>query len=231
MTAILSALEPSSAAALAGQLRRVKFTRRQSIYCQGDSADRLYIITAGKVKLTRRTSNQREKLLAVLGPSDIFGELALLERKPRTSNAIALTDVWAESLDRSDLQMWLAGPHAIADHLLRLLSERLRQSNDSLSELTYIDVPGRVARALLRLADRFGEARRDGLRVRHDLTQEEIAQLVGASREAVNRALTDFTSRGWIRADGKSVLIRQPARLARRARLPLKRQTTASTPR
>jgi CRP/FNR family transcriptional regulator, cyclic AMP receptor protein len=217
-TEILSGLEPSSAALMARQLHRVKFSRRQSIYHQGDQADRMYIIASGKVKLSRQTRDGRENVLAVLGPSDIFGELALLEQGNRTSNATAITDVWAESLDREDLRKWLAGPHEIAEHLLKLLSKRLRLSNDSLSELTYVDVPGRVARALLRLAHRFGEVDSDGLRVTHDLTQEEIAQLVGASREAVNRTLADFAGRGWIVTDGKSILIRHPRRLARRAR-------------
>ena len=83
----------------------------------------------------------------------------------------------------------------------------------------FTDVPGRVAKNLLQMAGRFGT--RDGgvLRVTHDLTQEEIAQLVGASRETVNKALADFASRGWLRLDGKSIIILDPERLARRARV------------
>jgi CRP/FNR family transcriptional regulator, cyclic AMP receptor protein len=178
----------------------------------------MYIISSGKVKLSRQTSDGRENLLAVLGPSDIFGELALLDPGPRTSNATAITEVRAEALHRDALRMWLAGPPEIAKHLLRVVSERLRRSNDTLSELTHIDVPGRVAKALLRLARRFGSTEPLGLRLNHDLTQEEIAQLVGASREAVNRALADFTHRGWIFVEGKSILIRNPRRLAQRTR-------------
>ena len=87
------------------------------------------------------------------------------------------------------------------------------------ADLVFTDVPGRVAKNLLDLADRFGEQERDGLHVHHDLTQEELAQLVGASRETVNKALADFASRGWLRLDGKSVIILDPERLARRARV------------
>ena len=79
-------------------------------------------------------------------------------------------------------------------------------------------MPGRVAKQLLQLAQRFGTQEGDALRVTHDLTQEEIAQLVGASRETVNKALADFSQRGWIRVEGKSVLILDPERLAKRAR-------------
>ena len=100
-----------------------------------------------------------------------------------------------------------------------MLARRLRRTNDSLADLIFTDVPGRVAKNLLQMAGRFGT--RDGgvLRVTHDLTQEEIAQLVGASRETVNKALADFASRGWLRLDGKSIIILDPERLARRARV------------
>ena len=105
-----------------------------------------------------------------------------------------------------------------SEQLLRVLARRLRRTNDALADLIFTDVPGRVAKNLLQMASRFGT--RDGgvLRVTHDLTQEELAQLVGASRETVNKALADFASRGWLRLDGKSVIILDPERLARRAR-------------
>ena len=110
-------------------------------------------------------------------------------------------------------------PAEIAEQLLRVLARRLRRTNDALADLIFTDVPGRVAKNLLQMAGRFGT--RDGgvLRVTHDLTQEELAQLVGASRETVNKALADFASRGWLRLDGKSVIILDPERLARRARV------------
>ena len=101
---------------------------------------------------------------------------------------------------------------------LRGLARRLRRTNNNLADLIFTDVPGRVAKQLLQLAQRFGTQEGGALRVTHDLTQEEIAQLVGASRETVNKALADFAHRGWIRLEGKSVLISDSERLARRAR-------------
>jgi CRP/FNR family transcriptional regulator, cyclic AMP receptor protein len=95
---------------------------------------------------------------------------------------------------------------------------RLRRTNHDLADLIFTDVPGRVAKQLLRLAQRFGSQEGGALRVSHDLTQEEIAQLVGASRETVNKALADFAHRGWIRLEGKCVLICDCEHLARRAR-------------
>ena len=106
----------------------------------------------------------------------------------------------------------------IAEQLLRVLARRLRRTNDTLADLIFTDVPGRVAKELLQLAQRFGSREGGGLRVTHDLTQEELAQLVGASRETVNKALADFAHRGWLRLEGKTVVILDPERLRRRAR-------------
>src|ERR1035438_9753260 len=93
-----------------------------------------------------------------------------------------------------------------------------RRTNDVMADLVFTDVPGRVAKNLLDLADRFGEQDRDGLHVHHDLTQEELAQLVGASRETVNKALADFAARGWLQISARSVLILDTERLRKRAR-------------
>ena len=121
-------------------------------------------------------------------------------------------------IDRDALRAWIADRPEIAEQLLRVLARRLRRTNNNLADLIFTDVPGRVAKQLLQLAQRFGTQEGGALRVTHDLTQEEIAQLVGASRETVNKALADFAHRGWIRLEGKSVLISDSERLARRAR-------------
>jgi CRP-like cAMP-binding protein len=103
-------------------------------------------------------------------------------------------------------------------HLLQALAQRLRRTNEVMADLVFSDVPGRVAKALLDLADRFGTPDGEGIRVTHDLTQEELAQLVGASRETVNKALSEFASRGWLRLDGRAVVLIERDRLANRAR-------------
>jgi CRP-like cAMP-binding protein len=102
--------------------------------------------------------------------------------------------------------------------LLTRLSQRLRRTNEAVGDLVFSDVPGRVAKALIDLGDRFGKTTPEGLLVNHDLTQEELAQLVGASRETVNKALADFAGRGWLKLDGRSVLIADVDRLSKRSR-------------
>ena len=98
-----------------------------------------------------------------------------------------------------------------------MAGRRIRPAPDW-ADLVFSDVPGRVAKALLDLADRFGRTADDGVHVHHDLSQEELAPLVGASRETVNKALADFASRGWLRLEPRSVVIMDVDRLGRRAR-------------
>jgi CRP-like cAMP-binding protein len=118
----------------------------------------------------------------------------------------------------SGVRRWIDTNPLVGVRLLGVIARRLRRTNDSVADLIFTDVPGRVAKALLQMADRFGSRDNDGLRVKHDLTQEELAQLVGASRETVNKALADFVHRGWIQLQGKSVVILDEDRLRRRAR-------------
>jgi len=215
---ILQGVEPSVAAALVKELRLIEYRRGDTIYREGQPGDRLYILMSGKVKIGRRSPDGREKLLAIMGPSDMFGTLSMFDPGPRTASATAITDVCAATMDRDALRTWIWDRPQIHEQLLRVLARRLRRTNDRLTDLIFTDVPGRVAKELLHLAQRFGSREADGIRVTHDLTQEEMAQLVGSSRETVNKALSDFAQRGWIRVDGKSVLIKEPERLARRAR-------------
>jgi CRP/FNR family cyclic AMP-dependent transcriptional regulator len=121
--------------------------------------------------------------------------------------------VWGRTMLREALRAWMVERPEITERLLRLLARRLQRTNDNAADLIFTDVPGRVAKQLLQLAQRFGTQEDGSLRVTHDLTQEEIAQLVGASRETVNKALADFAHRGWITLEGKSVLISNSERL------------------
>lgn len=214
---IFQGVSPDAVAALVRQLEPVTFSRGEVVFVEGEPGDTLYIITAGKVKIGRKSADGRDSLITLMGPSDMFGELAIFDPGPRTSTVTALTELKAVRMSRSVLRGWIADRPEIAEQLLRVLARRLRRTNDNLSDLIFTDVPGRVAKQLLYLAQRFGSREGTALRVDHELTQEEIAQLVGSSRETVNKALSDFAQRGWIRVQGRSILIDNPERLARRA--------------
>ena len=215
---IFQGVDPVAVQNLIEQMETVRFPRGTTIFEEGEPGDRLYIITSGKIKLARHAPDGRENLLTVMGPSDMFGELSIFDPGPRTSSAVCVTEVTAATINSEMLKQWVADHPAIAQQLLRVLARRLRRTNANLADLIFTDVPGRVAKTLLQLANRFGVQEGGALRVNHDLTQEEIAQLVGASRETVNKALATFAHRGWIRLEGKSVLIVDTEHLARRAR-------------
>ncbi|HVA60731.1 MAG TPA: Crp/Fnr family transcriptional regulator [Mycobacteriales bacterium] len=214
---LFAALDEPAATALAARLRPGNLERGEIVFREGELGDRLYIVLDGKVKISRSAGDGRENMLAVLGPGDLLGELSLFDPGERTATATTLTEVALVSLDHADLRPWLLEHPQVAEFLLAALARRLRRTNEAMADLVFTDVPGRVAKALLDLADRFGEVEGDAVRVTHDLTQEELAQLVGASRETVNKALSDFAGRGWLRLDGRAVLLLDVDRLTRRA--------------
>ncbi|MBW9207432.1 Crp/Fnr family transcriptional regulator [Mumia sp. zg.B53] len=195
-----------------------RLRRGEVLFHEGDEGDRLYIVTDGKIKLGRSSADGRENLLAILGPGQMFGELSLFDPGPRSATATAVTDSELTSLSHDELTKWLNDHPNVARALLGQLASRLRRTNDVVADLVFSDVPGRVAKALIDLSQRFGRKADDGIHVHHDLTQEELAQLVGASRETVNKALADFAMRGWLRLEPRSVVIIDPERLSKRAR-------------
>jgi CRP-like cAMP-binding protein len=216
---LFSVLDEDAADALRASMVEVRLPRGDVLFTEGEPGDRLYVIRDGKVKLGATSTDGRETLLAVLGPGEMFGELSLFDPGPRTATATALTDALLLGLGHEDLQPWLTGRPGLAGALLRALARRLRRTNEAMADLVFSDVPGRVAKALLDLASRFGQRSDDGASVHvvHDLTQEELAQLVGASRETVNKALADFQNRGWIRLEPRGVELVELDRLSRRA--------------
>jgi CRP/FNR family transcriptional regulator len=215
---LFAALDADSAATLEKMLTTRSVGKGHVVFNEGDDGDRLFIVLDGKVKITRAAVDGRENLIAVLGTAEMFGELSLFDPGPRTASVSAVTDATLASLDHDDLRPLLLERPGVAVELLQALAQRLRRTNEAMADLVFTDVPGRVAKALLDLADKFGVVEADGTRVRHDLTQEELAQLVGASRETVNKALSEFAHRGWLRIEGRSVLLLEPDRLTRRAR-------------
>jgi|SRR5882757_774656 len=215
---LLQGIEPAAAEAAAAQFDYLEVPRGRVVFHEGEPGDSLYVVLDGKIKLGRKSPDGRENLVAVLGPSDQFGELSVFDPGPRMSTASAVTDARLARMTKPALRAWINDRPEIAERLLHVIARRLRRTEHMLGDLIFTDVPGRVAKALLQLAQRFGTMENGNLRVTHDLTQEELAQLVGASRETVNKALADFAARGWLRLEGKSVVILERDRLTRRAR-------------
>ena len=215
---LFAALDDETAQTLLDNMVKTRMERGDVLFHEGDPGDKLYVIVEGKIKLGRTSTDGRENLLAILGPGEMFGELSLFDPGPRTATATAVAETQILGLSNEQLQRFIAGRPYVAGTLLAALARRLRRTNENLADLVFTDVPGRVAKALLDLSRRFGRPVENGVMVSHDLTQEELAQLVGASRETVNKALADFASRGWLKLEARAVLLYDIERLQRRAR-------------
>ncbi|GAB2891986.1 Crp/Fnr family transcriptional regulator [Neomicrococcus lactis] len=205
-------------AAITEEMTEVDLSRGASVFREGDQGDQMYVIVSGKIKLGRTSPDGRENLLAVLGPGELFGEMALFDPNPRNATATAISETRLAGLRHENLRRVIRTSPDVSMQLLQALARRLRRTNESLADLVFSDVPGRVAKALLDLADRFGRPATDGILVAHELTQEELAQLVGASRETVNKALAEFVQRGWLRLEARAVVILDIQRLRQRSR-------------
>jgi len=215
---LFTALDDAASASLLANMVSVKISKGTILFAEGDGGDQLYVIAEGKLKLGTSSGDGRENLLSILGPGEMFGELSLFDPGPRTSTATAVTDAKLLSLGQEKLLPWLVENPKVSLQLLASLAQRLRRTNEAVGDLVFSDVPGRVAKALIDLGERFGKKTDEGLFVHHDLTQEELAQLVGASRETVNKALADFVGRNWLKLDGRAVLITDFERLSKRSK-------------
>lgn len=217
-TSVFSNLDEETYAALRAAMTATQVRRGEVLFHEGEPGDRFWIIVNGKVKLGHAASDGRESLIAVLGAGEIVGELSVYDPGPRVATATVLAPSTLLELPRARFLDLLDAHPALGRQLLQSLAQRLRKTNSALADLVFSDVPGRVAKALLDLAARFGRQVAQGVRVPHDLTQEELAQLVGASRETVNKSLAEFSGRGWIQLDGRAVVLLDLPRLERRAR-------------
>ena len=168
---LFEGLSPEEQEELRAMMTQTTLRRGETLFNEGDSGDRLYILLSGKVKLGHASADGRENLLAVLGPGEIVGELTLFDPGPRSTTATAVAPTELLTLDHNQLMTFVESHPQLAKDMLRALAQRLRRTNTALADLVFSDVPGRVAKALLDLADRFGSPTDDGVHVPHDLTR------------------------------------------------------------
>jgi CRP/FNR family transcriptional regulator, cyclic AMP receptor protein len=200
---------------LATHLRRRTFRRDTILFHKDQAGDALYIVEAGRTRIFAPAEGGDELTVDVHGPGDVFGEMALLDGLPRSASAVTLEDSVLYTLGRDEFQMHLAAHPQLASALLELLSTRLRHVMEYAETLAFLDVYGRVAHALLTMAERYG-VQDDGLLINVDLTQTELASMVAATRERINRALAAFRAQGLIELRGKKYVILDPKRLRER---------------
>jgi CRP-like cAMP-binding protein len=199
---------------LAMAVRERPYPRHSVIVFEDDPGDALFVVAEGQVKVVLIGEDGREVILAVLGPGDFFGELALIDDEPRSAHVIAMEDARLLVLRRQDFQRTLEEHPRIALGLLRTLSRRLRRADDKIGALVLLDVYGRVARVLLELA---AEAR-DGTITRR-LTHATLAQMIGSSRETVSRTMRELAEHGLIEVTRRGIRVADPTALRAAAKL------------
>lgn len=214
-------LAPSTGAwrQFAHALEPVAFGRGDVLLRLGVRTDDLFVIHTGKAKTCRTSTDGRELVLDFHCGGDVLVEPALFDASPSVSTTVAITDVRAGRISRADLAQWLALCPEITERLLGCIARRQRESHQMRMDVVQMDAPARLAKALLRLAGRFGTDRRGALLMIEDLTQEELGQYVGSRRDTVNKTLSDFARRGWISIERKSIFLTDPAQLSRRVRV------------
>jgi CRP/FNR family transcriptional regulator, cyclic AMP receptor protein len=194
--------------------RERSYPKGSVILFQDDPGDSLFVLRAGRVKVVLIGEDGREVILGVLEPGAHFGELALIDDQPRSAHVIAMEDAQLLILRREDFKRRVEANPTVAWALLTELSRRLRRADVKIGGLVLLDVPGRIARLLLDLANETGSEL-----IEKPLTHQTIAQMIGASRETVSRAMKDFQEEGLIRVERRRIAVANRDALEKRAQI------------
>lgn len=206
---LLSGLGEAELRALAERAQMREFPRGQVILHPDARPEVVYLIKEGRVKISRYSPDGREQILALLEAGDLFGELALIHEKEPV-HVEAFEDTLVCAMPRPEFAALLERRPELMLHVIRVLAERLRQAEDEIADLVFRDVPGRVAALLLRLGEEYGEHDPDGLRLTLRVTHQDIASMVGATRETITTILSRFRDAGLITVDQHYIVIQDP---------------------
>jgi len=216
---LFGGLGPESLRAIGETLRRRRFKRGEVLFHEGDPGDALFIVASGAVKVVVPSEEGDEAILATLHRGDFLGELALLDGAPRSASAVALEPTEVLALPRDRFNALVASEPAIRDALLASLSAELRRLTAHVAELHFLDLTGRLAARLARLAEEQGDRAADGsVRLDASLTQTDLAAMIGATRQSVNKLLGEFVAAGLLRLDRDAMVVTDIDALLRASR-------------
>lgn len=209
-------LDDESLRELSAVARKRVFRQGEVIFHRDDPGQVLYIVKEGKVKIALTSPDGQEVSLTVFGSGECFGELSILDGEPRSADAIALERVELYALQRQDFVNVVMNQPKIAVQVMKVISQRLRQADQQIEDLLFLDVYGRVAKKLLELSETHGVPTAQGVRIELRLTQQELASMVGASRESVNKVMGYFTDKRYIMTDKHKITLMKLADLRKR---------------
>jgi CRP-like cAMP-binding protein len=196
-----------------------KLAAGETLFWEDEPADALYGVARGLIRIWVHGPDGRELTLNLMESGDFFGEIALLDGLPRTASASALADSEMLSVPRAAFLDLMAKESKIALHIIELLCERLRHNTDRIRDAAFLDLGTRLAKTLGALALGHGEDGPDGVVITAKLNQSELAQLLGVTREAINKQLKQFAQEGLIATKGSHILVRNTAALSARGKI------------
>lgn len=210
---ILRHLQRDDLRRLAASAHMARHPRGAMIFQKGDPGSSMLAVIRGRVKICTVSQEGRELLLNIIDSGGVFGEIAILDGRPRTADAVTLEETDLMILERSQFLPFLAGNPEALSQLLAALCQKLRQTSAHLEDALLREAPSRLASGLLRLAETFGRPVPGGLKLNIKLSQQQIGNLIGASRESVNKALGDWTRGGHLAMEGSFIVIRDRSAL------------------
>ena len=194
------------------QLARPKrLEEEQVLFQRGEAADAVYAIVSGRIRIVSTSDDGKEVVLRILRAGDVFGELGLLAGGHRTATVIAAEPTELVAIGRREFFGLLEREPRVAVQLLAVLAEQIGDLTDQLSDFVFYGLPVRLAKRVIELANDDGVETPEGIRIELKLSQQELANLVGTSRESVNKQLRTWEDKGWIRLDRGVLLVRRPA--------------------
>lgn len=195
---LLSVLDDEEMAAFVALGRIEQHGAESVIFSKGDPGDRLYAIIRGQVAISTTSEDGKMMLLNILDPGDVLGEIALIDARERTASATALVATELFRIDRPEFIDFIEQRPKLATRLMIVLCERLRWVSENIEDTVFLDVPRRLAKRLLLLSSLYGKASSQGIRIAQELSQEDIANMLGVTREIINRTLNGLKKRGLI---------------------------------
>ncbi len=202
---LFSGLDDEHLGSIADIASKRSYPKNAIIINEGDETDSLYLILSGKVKIVLSDEDGKEVIISILEPGDYFGELALIDSEPRSARVVTMADCQFSIVHKSDFDQLTENNPSLVRNLLTGLTQRLRAANKNIESLALMDVYGRVARTLLQFAEEEGEQRI----IKEKLTQKDIANMVGASREMVSRIFKDLTTGGYIAVESGKIILKE----------------------
>jgi len=213
---LLANLPEDALARLGAAARRRSYRRGEVIFHQGDPGDSLHFLIEGRVKVVLDAESGEEAVIAILGPGDCFGELSLIDGEPRSATVETLEAVQTLSLSRADFMTFVRANPQTAERMMIALAGMVRRADESMADLVFLDLEGRLVKKLLELAEAHGRDIDGAIEIELPITQEDLAAMIGATRASVNKLLGYYEDRGAVQRRGRRIAIMDAERLRRR---------------